>query len=168
MGSRVWKNIYSFAFHSYSGRNGCRRIWDSYKYSSFTKGKFRLEDISRRLSCNDWENIDPDLRSPSPEPIYDPKTGIRINTREIRTKEQYVKEKNSIIEELIKIDDTYTPPADYKPPKKTKKLFIPESGDYNFIGLILGPRGSTQRELEKKSGCKISIRGKGSNWVNLI
>ena len=47
-----------------------------------------------------------------------------------------------------------------------KKLFIPEIENYNFIGLILGPRGSTQRELEKKSGCKISIRGKGSNWVN--
>jgi splicing factor 1 len=28
----------------------------------------------------------------------------------------------------------------------------------------LGPRGVTQRELEKKSGCKISIRGEGSNW----
>ena len=28
----------------------------------------------------------------------------------------------------------------------------------------MGPKGSTQKELEKKSGCKISIRGKGSNW----
>lgn len=113
----------------------------------------------------DFENADPDLRSPSPEPIYDSKSGHRLNTREIRTKENYVKEKNSLIEELILLDETYIPPSDYKPPKKTKKLEIPDSDSANFVGLILGPNGDSQRQLEKKSGCKISIRGKGSNWV---
>src|SRR5688572_24275038 len=39
--------------------------------------KYRLDDINRRLQSNDWETIDPDLRSPSPEPIYDSKTGKR-------------------------------------------------------------------------------------------
>jgi hypothetical protein len=33
---------------------------------------------------------------------------------------------------------------------------------YNFIGQIIGPRGNTQRKLEGDTGCKISIRGKGS------
>lgn len=33
---------------------------------------------------------------------------------------------------------------------------------YNFIGLIIGPRGKTQKELEAKTGCKIAIRGRGS------
>ncbi len=105
------------------------------------------------------------MRSPSPEPVYDSKSGLRLNTRDVRTKENYIKEKNSIIEELILLDETYIPPNDYKPPKKTKKLFIPESDSANFVGLILGPNGDSQRQLEKKSGCKISIRGKGSNWV---
>jgi splicing factor 1 len=86
----------------------------------------------------------------------------------VRTKENYVKEKNSIIEELILLDESFIPPSDYKPPKKTKKLLIPESDSANFVGLILGPNGQSQRELEKKSGCKISIRGIGSNWVNFI
>ncbi len=118
------------------------------------------------MACNDWEDNDTDLRSPSPEPIYDSKSGVRLNTRELRTKENYLREKNTIIEELLKIDHTYKAPNDYKAPKRTKKLFIPDIKGYNFVGIIIGPRGSTQRELEKKSGCKISIRGKGSNWVS--
>jgi splicing factor 1 len=126
-----------------------------------------LEDLTRRLLTSDFENVDPDLRSPSPEPVYDSKSGLRLNTRDVRAKENYIKEKNSIIEELISLDETYKPPQDYKPPKKTKKLMIPDSDSANFVGLILGPSGQSQRELEKKSGCKISIRGKGSNWVNI-
>src|SRR5690606_28586153 len=39
--------------------------------------KYRLEDISRRLNTNDWENADPDLRSPSPDPVYDSRSGKR-------------------------------------------------------------------------------------------
>jgi len=35
--------------------------------------------------------------------------------------------------------------------------------DQNYIGRIIGPRGSTQKKLELESGCKISIRGKGSS-----
>ena len=33
---------------------------------------------------------------------------------------------------------------------------------YNFIGLIIGPRGKTQKEMETKTNCKIAIRGRGS------
>jgi len=48
--------------------------------------------------------------------------------------------------------------------KLTKRLYIPvkEYPDYNFIGLLIGPRGMTQKQMEKDSGCKIAIRGKGS------
>jgi splicing factor 1 len=43
-------------------------------------------------------------------------------------------------------------------------LYIPvkEFPEYNFIGLVIGPRGNTQKRLEKETGCKISVRGKGS------
>lgn len=45
-----------------------------------------------------------------------------------------------------------------------KKLYIPirDFPNYNFIGLIIGPRGNTQKRLERETNCKISIRGKGS------
>jgi splicing factor 1 len=47
--------------------------------------------------------------------------------------------------------------------KRTNKIRIPieEHPQYNFIGLIIGPRGKTQKELENKTGCKIAIRGRG-------
>lgn len=48
--------------------------------------------------------------------------------------------------------------------KRTQKVRIPIEAhpQYNFIGLIIGPRGKTQKELEAKTGCKIAIRGRGS------
>lgn len=58
------------------------------------------------------------------------------------------------------------PPGDFSRAalKKTRKIPIPEKEypDYNFIGLIIGPRGNTQKRLERESGAKISIRGRGS------
>ena len=44
--------------------------------------------------------------------------------------------------------------------KKTAKLFVPvkEYPGYPFIGLILGPRGNTQKKLERETGTKIVIR----------
>lgn len=48
---------------------------------------------------------------------------------------------------------------------KRKKIPIPVSShpDINFLGLIIGPRGATQKELESKSGARILIRGRGSS-----
>jgi len=128
--------------------------------------QYRIEDISRRLAANDFEIHDPDVRSPSPEPIYDPKTGVRINTREYRAREQLNKERNTCIEECLKIDPDYRPPADYKPPKATRKLYIPQNGETpqeSYVSLILGPRGVTQKALEKQTKCKIYIRGHGAS-----
>lgn len=31
-----------------------------------------------------------------------------------------------------------------------------------IVGLLIGPRGNTLKEMEQKSGAKIAIRGKGS------
>ncbi|GBG72690.1 hypothetical protein CBR_g12258 [Chara braunii] len=124
----------------------------------------RLHDINRKLQTGQvLEDKPPEQRSPSPEPIYD-NMGIRINTREYRAREKMMKERQDVIAELIKKNPNFKPPADYKPGKKSKKLFIPlkEYPGYNFIGLIIGPRGNTQKRMEKETGAKIAIRGKGS------
>mmetsp|Transcript_1998 Transcript_1998/g.4490 ORF Transcript_1998/g.4490 Transcript_1998/m.4490 type:complete len:304 (-) Transcript_1998:45-956(-) len=126
----------------------------------------RIEDISRRLTANDFEIHDPDVRSPSPEPIYDPKTGMRINTREYRAKEKLLSERGICIDECLRIDPNYKPPPDWKPPKKTRKLFIPMTDaalPQSYVSLILGPNGRTQKILEKKTKCKIYIRGRGAS-----
>ena len=45
-----------------------------------------------------------------------------------------------------------------------EKVFIPvkEHPEVNFIGLIIGPRGNTQKRLVQETGCQVVIRGKGS------
>ncbi|PXF42549.1 Female germline-specific tumor suppressor gld-1 [Gracilariopsis chorda] len=49
-------------------------------------------------------------------------------------------------------------------PRKRVKLPVPSDKfpDYNFVGRLLGPRGTTLRTLERDTGCRIMIRGKGS------
>lgn len=37
-----------------------------------------------------------------------------------------------------------------------------EFPEINFFGLLVGPRGNSLKKMEKESGAKISIRGKGS------
>jgi hypothetical protein len=55
-------------------------------------------------------------------------------------------------------------PADSKPVKQHKKIYMPvkEYPGYNFIGLIIGPSGNTQKRMEQETGAKILIRGRGS------
>lgn len=44
------------------------------------------------------------------------------------------------------------------------KVLIPQEQhpDINFVGLLIGPRGNTLKAMEKDTGAKIIIRGKGS------
>ncbi|KAJ7526258.1 hypothetical protein O6H91_17G090400 [Diphasiastrum complanatum] len=124
----------------------------------------KLLEVSRRLQTGQLFEDRPDgIRSPSPEPVYD-NMGIRINTREFRAREKLTHERQEIIAQLIAKNPAYKPPADYKPPKLYKKLHIPvkDYPGYNFIGLIIGPRGNTQKRMERETGTKIVIRGKGS------
>lgn len=46
----------------------------------------------------------------------------------------------------MKIKKSFVPPNDYKPPKKSKKIYLPENAlhsDTNYMGKIIGPRGMT-------------------------
>ncbi|GLC74139.1 hypothetical protein PLESTF_001466000 [Pleodorina starrii] len=124
-----------------------------------------LETLNKRLQNNDLD-IPPEgdpRRSPSPEPVYD-RNGIRQNTREIRYRERLLDQRNRVVEELMKEDSSFKPPADYRPKKYWKKVYIPQDAfpTYNFIGLIIGPRGNTQKRMQKETNTKIAIRGRGS------
>jgi splicing factor 1 len=50
------------------------------------------------------------------------------------------KERQEIIERLVKLNPAFRPPADYIRVKPHRKLYIPqkEYPMYNFIGLIIG------------------------------
>jgi hypothetical protein len=104
------------------------------------------------------------LSLPDVPPIYDAVSGLRKNTPEARMREQRVIERDTLIEKMIALDPLYCPPAGYVRRKPTAKLYIPvkEYPSYNFIGLVIGPRGKTQKLMETESKCKICIRGRGS------
>ncbi|KAL8543939.1 hypothetical protein ACS0TY_004477 [Phlomoides rotata] len=68
-------------------------------------------------------------------------------------------EKNHILSSLAQSSLSFQSPA-----KLVTKVLIPEKEypSYNFVGLILGPKGNTQKKMEKETGAKILLRGKGS------
>lgn len=96
--------------------------------------------------------------------VYGP-DGKRKNTRAVRWRERYSAERQDILEKIMNLNPSTT--SRQNPilvRKRTKKIHIPieKHPTYNFIGLLIGPRGKTQKELEAKTGCKIAIRGRGS------
>lgn len=67
----------------------------------------------------------------------------------------------------IKIDEKNNIQTNFfRPPviRVSDKVLIPqeEHPDINFVGLLIGPRGNTLKAMEKETGAKIIIRGKGS------
>jgi hypothetical protein len=68
----------------------------------------------------------------------------------------------------MKTDPNFRPPPEYLMQKRSgrpqEKIYIPvkEFPEINFFGLLVGPRGNSLKKMERESGAKISIRGKGS------
>lgn len=46
--------------------------------------------------------------------------------------------------------------------KIKRKIVLPKDSNFNYTGLLIGPKGNSQKQLEEKTGCKILVRGKGS------
>jgi len=73
-----------------------------------------------------------------------------------------------LVERAMKNDPNFQPPAEYHQQKRShrpqEKVYIPvkEFPEINFFGLLVGPRGNSLKKMERESGAKISIRGKGS------
>jgi len=107
----------------------------------------------------------PKDRSPSPEPIYNTK-GVRVNTRLERQRTRLQNLRNTSITKLKELDPNYEPPdcMRYKNSALHDKVDIPqeEHPQYNFMGMILGPRGHYLAKLQDKTETRIIIKGKGS------
>lgn len=105
---------------------------------------------------------DPD-RPKSPPPIYGP-DGKRANTAEVRFRQQLERERAEVLAAIAKIQPQAAAALGETPKKATRKLYIPikEYPNVCFMGLILGPRGNHHKRMERETGCKIRIRGRGS------
>lgn len=128
--------------------------------------QLQIEEITRRLRLPNLGIPESTfMRSPSPEPIYD-QHGKRTNTREARTKKKLDDSRHLLVVDMFKLNPEYKPPSDYKPQqiRYTDKVDIPQDDfpEINFVGLLIGPRGNSLKNLEKETGAKIIIRGKGS------
>uniref|UniRef100_A0A2K6SUK2 Splicing factor 1 n=1 Tax=Saimiri boliviensis boliviensis TaxID=39432 RepID=A0A2K6SUK2_SAIBB len=128
--------------------------------------QLQIEDLTRKLRTGDpGIPPNPEDRSPSPEPICSSE-GKQLNTREVRTRQKLQEERHNLITEMVALNPDFNPPADYKPPatRVTDKVMIPqdEYPEINFVGLLIGPRGSTLKNIEKECSAQIMIRGKGS------
>ncbi|GAA5952363.1 hypothetical protein JCM21900_003792 [Sporobolomyces salmonicolor] len=130
--------------------------------------QLRLDEISRALRTG--QVVPPDgARSPSPPPTYD-SHGRRTNTREVRYRKKLEDERMRLVDRQMKMDPNFKPPTEYLMAKRqssgrpTDKVYIPvkEFPEINFFGLLVGPRGNSLKKMERESGAKISIRGKGS------
>ena len=108
-------------------------------------------------------------RSPSPEPVYG-RDGARVNTRAARAARKREAARAEALETVARLcasspaSASFRFPESYAPPRKTRKIFVPADAHpgYNFFGLIVGPRGNTQKQMQREFGVKIVIRGAGS------
>ena len=123
---------------------------------SLPKLKQRVDEIDVLLRLPDCgvSEIPSERRSPSPEPVFD-RSGMVVNTREVRKRQALEKERQSLLDSLKP-----------KPPgqRQWRKIIVPidKYPGYNFFGAIIGPRGNAQKRMERESGCKIVVRGKGA------
>eukprot|EP00924_Labyrinthula_sp_SR-Ha-C_P011100 maker-scaffold_51-snap-gene-1.65-mRNA-1 protein AED:0.05 eAED:0.05 QI:0/0/0/1/0/0/2/62/367 len=132
------------------------------------KSRFQKNNEIKRSTEIAKERSKRSDRSPSPPPIYD-SNGQRINNREYRTKQKLIKERDQLIEELVLLNPSLKPKGMFVG-KVCEKIFVPvkDYPGYNFLGLIIGPRGQTQKELEKETDTRITVRGKGSGKTGRV
>ena len=129
---------------------------------------YRLDELVKKKNLGQLDISDRDVRSPSPEPIYD-KEGKRLNTTEQRMKDEMISEIQTLIDECQSMNPKFVPPHEFRNMKKSRKIYLPEStdGHNNFAGLILGHGGENQKRIETKSNCKISLRGRQAYMVSV-
>ncbi|KAK8944541.1 KH domain-containing protein SPIN1 [Platanthera zijinensis] len=123
----------------------------------------QLLEINKKLRTGGTVDNFPDEEQSPPPPVYN-EIGIRVNTKENRLRAKLGRRRQQIICELNQKNPLFQLPSDAKPSKFSRKLYIPvkQYPNYNFIGLIIGPRGHTQKRMERESGARILLRGKGS------
>lgn len=115
--------------------------------------KKRLMEINKMLQGSEI-NDEKTAEEISPQKPDNNSHGMKINAR---ARWKLKKSRQKILSHLATLLSCQSPYP------FTKKIFVPvgEYPRYKFIGLILGPKGNTQKRMEKETGAKIRLRGKG-------
>jgi len=122
----------------------------------------RLDDLERKLKDGEIEMPDPDIpRPPSPEPVYDAE-GNHINSRQNRARQAMLAERQYLLEDQYRRDPSTTPPPHYKPPRKQRKIPLPNPPHTNTaVATLAGPRGIMHQELQSRTSTRITVGGRG-------
>ncbi len=124
----------------------------------------RIHDISQKMSLKVFTKYDMHQPDPPGEGITSTHIGEyqRCHSRLANWRHDTV-EYTAATNHLFKMP-TDVPPRDRK---LVRKVFFDHiqaaTPNVNFVGLLIGPGGSTLRALEHESGAKISIRGRGAS-----
>lgn len=139
----------------------------------------KIEDITTRLKS---DNVIPAaiLRD---DKEYDAEG--RLIPRDVMYRQRMERERDILIREVQQQDYAYRPPGDavvvpegamvsgYHSSQAAQSrcsdvIYIPQAGEFpelNFVGMLLGPRGSTLQAIQQQANVKISIRGRGAEKV---
>ncbi|KAK7379652.1 hypothetical protein VNO80_05116 [Phaseolus coccineus] len=120
--------------------------------------QIRVDQITKQLESEKLEVGDTQNLPLGAENSDQIKYGSQINNKKSGMLEL---EKREAIGEILKLDPSYKPPRGFKPLLKEASIPLPvqEYPGCNFVGLIYGPEGDNQKQLEKETAAKIKIHG---------
>ncbi|WOG91334.1 hypothetical protein DCAR_0310582 [Daucus carota subsp. sativus] len=132
-----------------------KTVWDANDFQTTVQEPLQLTELRSRV-CEpllDLEVQSLKKRFSEISSILDPLVDDKLEIG-VYAFDKLIKEREKIFLELAKRNAIIS-----------KELYVPvkEYPKYNFIGLILGPKGNTQKRMELKSGCMIRLRGKDSS-----
>ncbi|KAJ0959815.1 hypothetical protein J5N97_000479 [Dioscorea zingiberensis] len=123
--------------------------------------RLRVDQITQQLKSGISEfGNNENVPSPSQDPDH------MSSTYQVDKENNWNWKSREAIGEILKLNPNYKAPADYKPLLKEATVPIPvnEYPTYNILGLIYGPGGDNQKQLEKgkqfvETGAKIQVYG---------
>jgi rRNA processing protein Krr1/Pno1 len=111
-------------------------------------------DRRERKKTSKWSDA-PDTNSKFTNSASDYESKININSvsNQLLAQQMLLSSRAKMNPTLNCLDDNS---------KLRLKIYIPKSSEINYVGLLIGPKGTYQKRLEQQTGCKILIRGKGT------
>jgi hypothetical protein len=103
--------------------------------------------IIQENNINIYDSVSDSLSFPDKYKQINPMVNIGVN--ELNSMSNLQNMQNPLL---------YNPLTDIT--KIKRKVKIPYQPGVNFVGLLIGPKGTYQKRLETQTGCKILIRGK--------
>jgi rRNA processing protein Krr1/Pno1 len=116
--------------------------------------KDSTRDRRERKKTSKWSDA-PDTNSRFTNSASDYESKININSvsNQLLAQQMLLSSRAKMNPTLNCLDDNS---------KLRLKIYIPKSSEINYVGLLIGPKGTYQKRLEQQTGCKILIRGKGT------